>query len=338
MIGEIEKEAGVDAGLVNPYFLEGKVCLSSSPQATRIKQIMARRASLSTSSSSSSSAAAAAAAAPPPPPYRYSPCTEDYTTSYLNKAAVQAALHVYTHTEWNFCSDPVFENWPLADTIADVTSLYSRVHNLGVKMLIYSGDADGVCATQGTQQWIFEQGGKIIELWQPWFLPSGAQAGFLTKFENVFSFATVHDAGHEVPAYQPVAALHLFDLFLRSDAALFANVTAQVVGGGGDGGAGLGVEGEVAVIFVSFAVLAAVFLGLIAFVLLLRSSAITKSTSHSLLHSLGRTRTRTTTRGRAGSNASETRTGDGNGAGAGADTSEEEEGTTTIVLSPLARR
>ena len=40
------------------------------------------------------------------------------------------------------------------------------------------------------------------------------QGGFLTKFEGSFSFATVHSAGHEVPAYQPAAALTLFAGFL----------------------------------------------------------------------------------------------------------------------------
>ena len=54
-------------------------------------------------------------------------------------------------------------------------------------------------------------------LWKPWLVKGGAegqQGGFLTTFDNSFSFATVHSAGHEVPAYQPVAALSLFSGFL----------------------------------------------------------------------------------------------------------------------------
>ena len=46
------------------------------------------------------------------------------------------------------------------------------------------------------------------------------QGGFLTKFDGSFSFATVHSAGHEVPAFQPVAALSIFAGFL--DGSIFS--------------------------------------------------------------------------------------------------------------------
>jgi hypothetical protein len=49
---------------------------------------------------------------------------------------------------------------------------------------------------------------------------TGQQGGYLTKFANGFSFATVHYAGHEVPAYQPDAALQIFSGFL--DSSLFS--------------------------------------------------------------------------------------------------------------------
>lgn len=40
-------------------------------------------------------------------------------------------------------------------------------------------------------------------------------AGFLTKFSNFLSFATVHFAGHEVPAYQPEKALALLKGYIN---------------------------------------------------------------------------------------------------------------------------
>ncbi len=40
-------------------------------------------------------------------------------------------------------------------------------------------------------------------------------AGFLTQFTGRLTFATVHFAGHEVPAYQPEKALELLNGYLN---------------------------------------------------------------------------------------------------------------------------
>lgn len=77
-----------------------------------------------------------------------------------------------------------------------------------------------VCATIGTQNWIYNiNGSKVIDLYQPWTYSDslfGTQVGgYLTTFTGTLSFATVHFAGHEVPAYQPERAFVIFDQFLN---------------------------------------------------------------------------------------------------------------------------
>jgi hypothetical protein len=60
------------------------------------------------------------------------------------------------------------------------------------------------------------------EIWKPWKV-LGQTAGFVTHFDlgknarGSLSFATVHGAGHEVPAYRPQEALDLFHKFLTDD-------------------------------------------------------------------------------------------------------------------------
>lgn len=144
---------------------------------------------------------------------------------------------------------------------ADTTGLFSDIYSTvtaqrqrgerteDFKMLVFSGDSDGICATVGTQHWIysvtfpaanasassgaaesyFNALSSTSSLWKPWMIDDGEthvnaltgatvggqQGGFLTKFEGSFSFATVHSAGHEVPAYQPAAAMTLFAGFLN---------------------------------------------------------------------------------------------------------------------------
>jgi hypothetical protein len=50
--------------------------------------------------------------------------------------------------------------------------------------------------------------------------PCVSAGGYLTKFQDSFSFLTVRYAGHEVPAYQPQKALEVLRRYL--DGTLFS--------------------------------------------------------------------------------------------------------------------
>ena len=86
-----------------------------------------------------------------------------------------------------------------------------------LKLLVFSGDNDAVCGTQGTLTWIFSLGLNVTDYWQPWNfhdpLYGSRLGGYYTKMDGIH-FATVHGAGHEVPSYKPAAALQLFVDFL----------------------------------------------------------------------------------------------------------------------------
>ena len=73
----------------------------------------------------------------------------------------------------------------------------------------------------------------MLSLFNPWQYNDTRygtqQAGFLTTFTGGLSFATVHHAGHEVPAYQPERALQLFRNFL--DGSFFFNMSNAMEGG-----------------------------------------------------------------------------------------------------------
>lgn len=217
--------------------------------------------------------------------------------------------------DWSTCSDIV--SWNPLDVNADTTKLYSDIYHKvtnqrkngerskDFRMLIFSGDADGVCSTIGTQHWIYSVTEKErntassvldelvpatatsasthsslfspqslpspssssyfsssqnrdsksttsspISLWQPWVIVNGdsdiiletgavrgrPQGGYLTQFEGSFSFATVHHAGHEVPGFQPIAALSLLSGFL--DGSIFLSTTTTTSSSLGVGGSG----------------------------------------------------------------------------------------------------
>jgi carboxypeptidase C (cathepsin A) len=100
------------------------------------------------------------------------------------------------------------------------TILTSKTHP-DLRVLVYSGDDDGVCGTIGTQKWIYDLGFSVSSLWNTWYV-DGQTAGYITKFntppkgskDTRFSFITVHFAGHEVPTYKPKEALELFQMYI----------------------------------------------------------------------------------------------------------------------------
>ena len=107
----------------------------------------------------------------------YSPCGEDFMTTYLNRADVRAALHVDHDRPWAPCDDSLFEGYdetshdapqqPLWREIIRKTD-WSSLQMEPLKLLIFSGDNDAICGVHGTQRWIGTLGLERTSYWQPW--------------------------------------------------------------------------------------------------------------------------------------------------------------------------
>ncbi|KAJ7949227.1 Carboxypeptidase [Quillaja saponaria] len=53
----------------------------------------------------------------------------------------------------------------------------------------------------------------VKTVWHPWFL-NGEVGGYTEVYKGDLTFATVREAGHQVPSYQPARALSLIKSFL----------------------------------------------------------------------------------------------------------------------------
>ena len=145
----------------------------------------------------------------------YEPCEDNYANDYLNQESVKKAIHVKTNTVWEECSRTT--KYELKDKMKSTIRYYKEIIENGIKLLVYSGDVDGVCATSYTQKWVFDLGYNYSSLWKTWSI-DGQTSGYITQFKkHLFTFATVHDAGHEVPTYKPKEAFYLFSAFLSND-------------------------------------------------------------------------------------------------------------------------
>ena len=163
--------------------------------------------------------------APAPYPYfprDYEPCASDWAADYLSRKDVQAAIHAkpggVTWTgNWSACSNNVSATYSQTDVAAPMMPVYQRlVAKGGLKMTIFSGDDDAVCATRGTQQWIWDLGLPVKTPWTPWMMDDGPGCprgpacrqvgGYITRYDGL-NLVTVHGAGHLVPATRPAAGL-----------------------------------------------------------------------------------------------------------------------------------
>ncbi|KAL9109697.1 MAG: hypothetical protein Q9227_005735 [Pyrenula ochraceoflavens] len=143
---------------------------------------------------------------PDPFPYNFYP-------DYLNLASTQAAIGAFT----NFSdSSPIVGDafGSTGDDARDPSSTdnLATLVQAGINVVLYDGDADYICNWVGV-----EAVADLVEA------PGFSRAGYANiqtsdgkthgqvKQANNFSFVRIYQAGHEVPFYQPVAALEMFE-------------------------------------------------------------------------------------------------------------------------------
>jgi carboxypeptidase C (cathepsin A) len=156
----------------------------------------------------------------------YEPCEDNWAQEYLNQPDVKNALNVRSDIVWEECSRTT--KYELVDKMRSTVRFYRQILDdksvPDLRVMIYSGDLDGVCGTVYTQSWLFDLGYDYESnfLWEAWYV-QGQTAGYITKFRTPYSsdsrltFATVHGAGHEVPTYKPEEAFVLFQAWLTDN-------------------------------------------------------------------------------------------------------------------------
>ncbi|KAK7853233.1 serine carboxypeptidase-like 40 [Quercus suber] len=147
--------------------------------------------------------------------FRFDPCSEYYVYAYMNRPDVQEALHAnvtrLTH-DWEPCSD-VIHKW--VDSQSTIIPHLQELMAHGLRVWIFSGDIDGRVPITSTKYSINKMKLPIKTTWHPWFLTKDQVGGYTQVYEGDLTFATVREAGHEVPSYQPARAFSLIKHFLE---------------------------------------------------------------------------------------------------------------------------
>ncbi|XP_019647840.1 PREDICTED: putative serine carboxypeptidase-like 23 [Branchiostoma belcheri] len=142
------------------------------------------------------------------------PCEDDYMEKYLNRPDVIATIHAATLPyKWTPCSTIV--DYSRKDLLTSMLPVYKRLFTAGLRILVYSGDVDAIVPVTGTRAWLRALPLTEVEGWSAWTASDQQVGGYSVVYDKL-TFATVRNAGHEVPGYQPLRALDMFNRFLTN--------------------------------------------------------------------------------------------------------------------------
>lgn len=148
-------------------------------------------------------------------PAGYDPCLDQYTTQYLNRPDVQAALHANVTKvphAWSHCNDNI-TFW--SDAPSSILPVIRKLVAGGLRIWVYSGDTDGRIPVTATRLTLKKLGLKVLQDWTPWYTKK--QVGGWTITYDGLMFVTVRGAGHQVPTFKPKEALLMLRHFLANE-------------------------------------------------------------------------------------------------------------------------
>jgi carboxypeptidase C (cathepsin A) len=147
-----------------------------------------------------------------PDPFPYS-----FYVEYLNTPEVQKAIGAYQNfSESSGTVSAAFGNTGDDDRESGTIEACRKLLDAGVHVMLYYGDADFNC------NWL---GGQVVA--DEIAAPGYDTAGFVNistsdgivhgqvKQSGHFSFVRIYESGHEVPFYQPLASLEIFERALK---------------------------------------------------------------------------------------------------------------------------
>jgi len=123
-------------------------------------------------------------------PENYEPCVETLGTAYMNQPGVRRALHVSPKAnEWGYCANINYSSYDMITSMVPVYHHLRKHYSNKLKMLIFAGDNDAVCAPVGEQVWIWEQGWPVKKEWGAWKINGQVRSNRHILFNYLISTA-----------------------------------------------------------------------------------------------------------------------------------------------------
>ncbi|KAB1213809.1 Serine carboxypeptidase-like 33 [Morella rubra] len=143
----------------------------------------------------------------------YDPCFSTYAEEYFNRVDVQASLHASSTVKWKVCNDFIFGAYSF--TVFSLLPVYTKLIKGGLKIWVYSGDADGRVPVIGSRYCVEALRLPLKAPWRSWYHHNQV-GGRIEEYEGL-TFVSVRGAGHLVPLDKPSEALSLIHSFLTGE-------------------------------------------------------------------------------------------------------------------------
>ncbi|KAG1740432.1 Alpha/Beta hydrolase protein [Suillus paluster] len=142
-----------------------------------------------------------------------------YEVDYLHKKDVMKKIGA--QVTYERCPDPPYDQFVYTGDLGRTwLPQLSALANSGMKILIWAGDADIICNWLGLHASVLAMDWYGNEtLHNTPFINMTIDGKPVAAVQNLdnFSFVRVYEAGHEVPAFQPEAALEIFSQVIRKE-------------------------------------------------------------------------------------------------------------------------
>ncbi|ORY96405.1 carboxypeptidase S1 [Syncephalastrum racemosum] len=154
-------------------------------------------------------------------PYDIRPGAKDPPNSYidfLNKP--ETRQQIGAKTTFKECpTAPYMRFASTGDSARNFQPYVERLLDSGLRVLLYAGDMDYICNWRGNYAWSQKMqspnvGKYAAQALAPWQAVS-REAGQIQR-GGLLTFVRIYEAGHEVPYYQPEAALAMFNAWINS--------------------------------------------------------------------------------------------------------------------------
>ena len=122
------------------------------------------------------------------------------TSDYFNRQDVRDALNIKTDQEWELCTDRIDYNQSLKASYW----IYPYFKPNNIRVLHFSGNADGSVPTQGTRTWINTLGWNITKPYRPFYIRNRQVGGYVVDYDGL-TFTSIQGVGHMAAQWSPEA-------------------------------------------------------------------------------------------------------------------------------------
>jgi carboxypeptidase C (cathepsin A) len=131
-------------------------------------------------------------------------------TDYFNKQEVRDALHIETDQPWELCTDRIdYDSGEIASYW-----IYPILKENGIRILHFSGNADGAVPTQGTRDWMRSLGWNQTQKYAPFYIEDKQVGGYVEHYDGAI-LASIQGVGHMAAQWSPVATRHAVMQFIN---------------------------------------------------------------------------------------------------------------------------